>query len=98
MKSKEKHNNTGGISFLIGGIIVALVPALFFVILGDFIQLANKCSMPFDSVDIGNNTIVDCTQIRFVYVLSYFCLLLGSILIILGIAKKIIEQKSSKKS
>jgi hypothetical protein len=100
MKKKQnfkQKQEIGGISFMAAGMIVILVPEIFFIVLGDFTQLISKCTMPFGSVDIGNNMVIDCTQLRFVYVLSFFCLLLGLILIILGLAKKIIEQKSLKK-
>jgi hypothetical protein len=100
MKKKQnlkKKQEVGGISFMAAGMIIILVPEIFFIVLGDFTQLISKCTMPFGSVDIGNNMVMDCTQLRFVYVLSFFCLLLGLILIILGLAKKIIEQKSLKK-
>lgn len=101
MKRKEKpkqKQGIGGVSFMAAGMIVIFVPEIFFVMLGDFTQLVSRCNMPFGSVDIGNNMIVDCMQLRFAYVLSYFCLLLGLVLVILGLAKKIIEQKSLKKS
>ena len=101
MKSKQKittKQEIGGVSFMVAGMVVILVPEIFFVILGDFISLVSKCNMPFGSVDIGNNMIIDCVQLRFAYVLSFFCVLLGLILIILGLAKKIIDQKSAKKS
>jgi len=98
MKNKvepKKKQSTGGISFIASGIVVMLVPSIFYVILGDFVSLMSNCNMPFATVDIGNNMIVRCTELRFSYVLSYFCLLFGMILVILGIAKKIMEQKKS---
>jgi hypothetical protein len=98
MKNKvepNKKQSTGGTSFIASGIVVMLVPSIFYVILGDFVSLMSNCNMPFDTVDIGNNMIVRCTELRFSYVLSYFCLLFGMILVILGIAKKIMEQKKS---
>lgn len=87
----------GGISFIAAGMVVIFVPEIFFIILGDFVSLVSKCNMPFGNVDIGNNMIIDCLQLRFAYVLSFFCILLGLILIILGLAKKIMDQKSTKK-
>ena len=94
-----KHKQSiGGISFIFAGMVIILVPEIFFIFLGDFTQLINKCTMPFGTVDIGNNMVMSCAELRFVYVLSSFCLLLGLILVILGIAKKIIEEKSLKKS
>jgi hypothetical protein len=98
MKNKvepKKKQGAGGISFIAAGIVVMLVPSIFYIILGDFVSLMNNCNMPFATVDIGNNMIVRCTELRFSYVLSYFCLLFGMILVILGIAKKIIEQKKT---
>jgi hypothetical protein len=97
MKNKvevTKKQGAGGISFIAAGIVVMLVPSIFYIILGDFVSLMSSCNMPFATVDIGNNMIVGCTELRFSYVLSYFCLLFGMILVILGIAKKVIEQKS----
>ena len=98
MKNKiepKKKQGAGGGSFIAAGIIVMLVPSIFYIILGDFVSLMNNCNMPFATVDIGNNMIVRCTELRFSYVLSYFCLLFGLILVILGIAKKIMEQKKT---
>jgi hypothetical protein len=94
VEPKEKQS-IGGISFIVSGIVVMLVPSIFYVILGDFVSLMSNCNMPFATVDIGNNMIVGCTELRFSYVLSYFCLLFGMILVILGIAKKVMEQKKS---
>jgi len=101
IKQKEivkQKQGVGGVSFMVAGMVIIFIPEIFFILLGDFTQLVSKCSMPFGSIDIGNNMIISCTEMRFVYVLSFFCLLLGLILIILGIAKKIMEQKSPKKS
>ena len=98
-KEVQKQRQTvGGVSFMAAGIVIILVPEIFFIVLGDFTSLVSKCTMPFGSVEIGNNMIVDCMELRFTYVLSYFCLLLGLILVILGLAKKILEEKSPKKS
>jgi hypothetical protein len=94
VEPKKKQSNSG-ISFIAAGIVVMLVPSIFYIILGDFVSLMNNCNMPFATVDIGNNMIVGCTELRFSYVLSYFCLLFGMILVILGIAKKVMEQKKS---
>jgi len=96
MKKKEKavkKRGIGGGSFIVAGIIVMLVPSIFYVVLGDFFSLLQNCALPFSTVDIGNGMIINCTELRFIYVLSYFCLLFGLILIILGLAKKIIESK-----
>jgi len=98
MKNKiepKKKQGAGGGSFIAAGIVVMLVPSIFYIILGDFVSLMSNCNMPFATVDIGSNMIVRCTELRFSYVLSYFCLLFGLILVILGIAKKIMEQKKT---
>ena len=98
MKKREetkKKQGIGGGSFIAAGIVVMLVPAIFYIALGDFVSLLQKCNLPFSIVDLGNGMIFDCTELRFVYVLSYFCLFFGLILIIWGLAKKIIEQKKA---
>ena len=89
----KKNQGIGGGSFIVAGIVVMLVPAIFYVILGDFTSLIQNCNLPFSTVEIGNSMIVSCTELRFVYVLSYFCLLFGAILIILGLGKKILDQR-----
>ena len=98
MKNKVepiKKQSASGLSFMAAGIVVMLVPSIFYIVLGDFISLMHSCGEPFATVDIGNNMIIRCTELRFTYVLSYFCLLFGMMLVILGIAKKIMEQKKS---
>lgn len=101
MKIKEepkKKQGVGGVSFIVAGIVVMLVPAIFYIMFGDFASLLKSCAVPFSTVDVGNGMIVNCVELRFVYVLSYFCILLGLILVVLGITKKIMEQKKSLKN
>ncbi len=88
----EEKKRIGGGSFIASGIVVMLVPAIFYIVLGDFNSFLQNCALPFSTVDI-DGMILSCTELRFVYVLSYFCLLFGSILVIFGLAKKIIESK-----
>ncbi len=98
MKNKiepKKKQGAGGGSFIAAGIVVMLVPSIFYIVLGDFISLLSNCNLPFATVNIGNDMIIRCTELRFSFVLSYFCLLFGMILVILGIAKKVMEQKKS---
>ena len=99
MKKVPEKQSIGisGISFIIAGVVVMLVQAIFFVILGDFISLIKGCTLPLSSVDIGDGTLVSCMELRFVYSLSYFCVILGLILLILGLSKKILEQIKSFK-
>jgi len=94
---EKKENGIGGNSFIVAGIIMMLIPMIFFIILGDINLLLKNCTLTFSSVDLGNGTMITCLELRFIYALSYFCILLGSILIILGLIKKITE-KSFKKS
>jgi len=91
-KKPEKEKGIGGGSFIAAGIIVMLVPAILYIIFGDFASFLQMCTRPFSSIDI-DGMIVSCTELRFVYVLSYFCLLFGAILVIFGLGKKIIETK-----
>jgi len=88
----EEKKRIGGGSFIASGILVMLVPAIFYIVFGDFNSFLENCALPFSTVDI-DGMILSCTEIRFVYVLSYFCLLFGSVLVILGLGKKIIESK-----
>jgi hypothetical protein len=88
----EKKQSIGGTSFMAAGIVVMMVPAIFYIFLGDFNSFLQRCNLPFSTIDI-DGMIINCTEIRFVYVLSYFCLLFGLILVTLGLAKKIMEQK-----
>jgi len=95
MKKKgkpEKEKGIGGSSFIVAGIVVMLVPAILYIILGDFTLFLQKCAIPISTVDIGG-ILLSCTELRFVYVLSYFCLFFGLILVIWGLVKKIIESK-----
>ncbi|NIM46936.1 MAG: hypothetical protein GTN40_02135 [Candidatus Aenigmarchaeota archaeon] len=95
MKKKEKPKEVKGIgggSFITAGIVVMLVPAILYIIFGDFTSFLKHCVIPFSSVDIGG-FIVTCMELRFIYVLSYFCLFFGLILVIFGLGKKIIETK-----
>ncbi len=91
-KPKTKKHWIGGGSFIASGIVVILIPAILYIIFGDFTVYLQECSVSFSTIDIGGMT-TSCIELRFIYVLSYFCLLFGLILIILGIAKKIIESK-----
>jgi len=93
MKKPKKEKGIGGGSFIAAGIVVMIIPAIFYVLLGDFVSLMQNCTMPFSTVDIGDGTVINCMELRFVYVLSYFCLFFGLILIVWGLAKKIIEAK-----
>jgi len=92
IKPKRK---IGGGSFIASGILSILVPAMFYVVLGDFSSFLEECSLPFSSVDIGNDMIVNCTEMRFVYILSFLCVFFGAIFIIYGLAKKIKGMKKS---
>ena len=94
---EKQQTGIGGGSFIVSGIVVMLVPAIFFVLLGDFTYLIKSCALPFSTIDIGNGTLVNCMELRFVYSLSYFCVLCGLILVILGLSKKILEQLKSFK-
>jgi len=109
IKMKKKHKilkkeeiktikRIGGGSFIASGILGILVPAIFYIVLGDFNSFLENCALPFSTVDIGNEMIVNCTEIRLVYVISYLSVFFGLIFIAWGIAKKIIELKKSFKS
>ncbi len=91
-KKPKEGRGIGGGSFIAAGIVVMLIPAILYIILGDFTLFLQRCSVPISNVDIGG-IILSCTELRFVYVLSYFCLFFGLILIIWGLVKKIIERK-----
>jgi len=83
----------GGGSFIASGILGILVPSIFYIVLGDFNSFLQECNLPFSTVNIGNDMMVNCTEIRLVFVISYICVFFGLIFVILGIAKKIIEFK-----
>ncbi|NIM46937.1 MAG: hypothetical protein GTN40_02140 [Candidatus Aenigmarchaeota archaeon] len=95
--SKEEEikpkKSIGGGSFIASGILGILVPSIFYIVLGDFNSFLQECNLPFSTVNIGNDMIVNCTEIRLVFVISYICVFFGLIFIILGVAKKIIEMK-----
>ncbi len=92
MKKSKKKEEIGGGSFIAAGIVVTFVPAIFYIIFGDFVSLLKNCSLPFSTVDI-DGMILNCIEIRFVYVLSYFCIFFGLLLVVWGLAKKIMEAK-----
>ena len=85
----------GGGSFIASGVLSILVPAMFYVVLGDFSSFLQDCSLPFSDVNIGSDMIVNCTEMRLVYVISFLCVFFGAILIIYGLAKKIVEIKKT---
>ena len=89
----EKKRGISGESFIVAGTVVMVTPSIFYILLGDFVSLLKHCDLPLSSVNIGNNVMISCIELRFDYVMTYFCLLFGSILIILGLIKKIREQK-----
>jgi len=90
-KSEEKK--IGGGSFIASGVFTTLTPAIFYVVLGDFFLLLKDCSLPYSTVDIGKATIVNCSEIRLVAVLSYISVFIGIILVIWGLARKVIDYK-----
>jgi PGF-pre-PGF domain-containing protein len=90
--SVVKQGISGG-SFLASGIVVTIVPAIIYIFLGNFVSLLQYCTLPFSAVNLGNNVITNCIELRFYYTLSYFCLLFGLILIMWGLIKKVVEEK-----
>ncbi len=97
-EEKKTKKRIGGGSFIASGILGILVPAIFYIVLGDFNSFLQNCALPFSTVDIGNSMIVNCTEIRLVYVISYLSVFFGSIFIVWGLAKKLIELKKSFKN
>jgi PGF-pre-PGF domain-containing protein len=96
---KEEHKKRQiftGTSFIVAGVVVTLVPAILYIVFGDIGSILKYCNLPFSTVDIGSNTMINCVELRFYFVLSCFCLLFGSILIIWGLIKKAIELKFTK--
>ena len=87
-----KKQGIGGGSFIAAGIVVTLIPAIFYIIFGDFVVLLQNCGPLSSTIDI-DGIFINCIELRFVYVLSYFCIFFGLILIIWGLAKKIIEAR-----
>lgn len=94
-KEEKKSKKIGGGSFILSGIISILTPAMFYIVLGDFNSFLKECALPFSTVNIGNDMIVNCTEIRLVYIISFLGVFFGLILIVWGFAKKIIELKKS---
>ncbi len=95
IKPKKK---IGGGSFIASGILSIMVPAIFYIVLGDFTAFMGSCGLPFSSVDIGNEMIVNCTELRLVFVLSFLFVFIGLILVVWGLAKKIIKMRESSKN
>lgn len=88
-----KEKKIGGGSFIASGVFTTLTPAIFYVVLGDFFLLLKDCSLPYSTIDIGKATIVNCSEIRLVAVLSYISVFIGIILVIWGLARKIVDYK-----
>jgi len=94
MEEPEKKKIGGG-AFIASGVFTILTPAIFFIVLGDFFSLIKDCSLPYATVDIGEGLIVNCSEIRLIYIISFIAVFIGIILVIWGLAKKVIDYKKN---